>query len=242
MRQINELIWHCTATRPGWEKTVKDPVKEIDSWHRARGFSGFGYHKLILEDGSVRNGRPESQVGAHVANRNAHTLGYSYAGGLDANDKTKGRDTRTPAQKRTMERLTREAIARYGLIKVSGHGDYANKACPCFNARDEYAHLIPSRFGLLEPMEIEDEHDSKYDEPIVDERKQSLVQRWWKKLTGGALAGIFGGVALTDWQVVLVLVVGTIITVLVIGGALLALAHWYWGKERVAAKLAELIG
>jgi len=146
MRKINELIWHCTATPEGREVSVK----EIDSWHKARGWSGIGYHKVIHLDGSVSPGRPESQVGAHVAGRNANTIGYSYVGGVDANNKKKGKDTRTPAQKKTMERLTREAIAKYKLTMVSGHSDYANKACPCFNARKEYAHLLktPNKEGM----------------------------------------------------------------------------------------------
>jgi hypothetical protein len=138
MRKISELIWHCTATPAGREVSVK----EIDAWHKARGWSGIGYHKVVHLDGSVSEGRPESRIGAHVAGRNAGTIGYVYVGGIDANDRKKARDTRTAAQKRTMERLSREAIAKYGLTMVSGHRDYATKACPCFDARKEYAHLL----------------------------------------------------------------------------------------------------
>ena len=138
MRKVTELIWHCTATPEGREVTVA----EIDRWHKERGWSGIGYHKVVHLDGRVSEGRPETQVGAHVANRNANTIGYTYVGGTEKGNVKKAKDTRTDAQKRTMERLTREAIARYGLTLVSGHSDYANKACPCFNARAEYAHLL----------------------------------------------------------------------------------------------------
>ena len=136
MRQINELIWHCTATPEGREVTVRD----ITAWHRKRGWKTIGYHKVVHLDGSVSEGRPENVVGAHVANRNTGTLGYVYVGGLDKNSRPK--DTRTPAQKATMERLTREAIRTYSLKKVSGHKDYAAKACPCFDARAEYMPLV----------------------------------------------------------------------------------------------------
>lgn len=138
MRKISELIWHCTATREGQEVSVK----EIDSWHKARGWQGIGYHKVVHLDGAVSEARPESKIGSHVAGRNTGTLGYVYVGGVMADGKTP-KDTRTPAQKKTMRRLTVEAIARYGLTMVSGHRDYAAKACPCFNARGEYAPLLP---------------------------------------------------------------------------------------------------
>lgn len=140
MRKINELIWHCTATPEGREVSAR----EIDRWHRERGWAGIGYHKVVHLDGSVSEGRPESRVGAHVAGHNTGTIGYVYVGGVEKDGKTP-KDTRTKAQKKTMERLTREAIAKYGLTKVSGHHDYAAKACPCFPARKEYARLLLNR-------------------------------------------------------------------------------------------------
>lgn len=137
MRKISELIWHTTATPEGREVSVAT----ITAWHKARGFKTIGYHKVVHLDGSVSEGRPESQVGAHVAGRNTGTLGYVYVGGVATNGKTP-KDTRTRAQKETMLRLTREAIAKYGLTKVSGHRQYAAKACPCFDAEAEYKHLL----------------------------------------------------------------------------------------------------
>lgn len=138
MRKISELIWHCTATPEGREVSAT----EIDQWHKDRGWSGIGYHKVVHLDGSVSEGRPESKIGSHVAGRNTGTLGYVYVGGLAKDGKTP-KDTRTPAQKATMRRLTQEAVAKYGLTKVSGHREYANKACPCFDAKAEYSKLVP---------------------------------------------------------------------------------------------------
>lgn len=145
MRTINELIWHCTATPEGREHTAAD----IDRWHRANGWAGIGYHKVVHLDGSVSEGRREAQAGAHVAGRNAATLGYVYVGGVTAAMQPK--DTRTAAQKATMLRLTKEAAARYALKMVSGHHDYAAKACPCFPARQEYAHLLAGGATLPSP-------------------------------------------------------------------------------------------
>ncbi|MCZ4270875.1 N-acetylmuramoyl-L-alanine amidase [Maritalea porphyrae] len=142
MRKINELIWHCTATPQGRKTTVA----EIDSWHKQRGWNGIGYHKVVHLDGTVSDGRPISKIGAHVKGKNTGTIGYVYVGGTDKAGKAK--DTRTAAQKATMRRLTLEAIREYGLTKVTGHNQYANKACPCFDAQAEYADLLTMKNGM----------------------------------------------------------------------------------------------
>jgi N-acetylmuramoyl-L-alanine amidase len=150
MRKISELIWHCTATPEGREVLVG----EVDRWHRDRGFhrskpvgnlnlTSIGYHKLVHLDGSVSIGRDASEVGAHVSGHNTGTIGYCYVGGITKTGKSK--DTRTAAQKKTMLALTRDAIANFGLTKVSGHHDYAAKDCPCFPAAKEYASLLPKK-------------------------------------------------------------------------------------------------
>lgn len=136
MRDIHELIWHCTATPEGRPVTVA----EIDAWHKSRGWNGIGYHKVVYLDGTVHDGRPIDQIGAHVEGHNTGTIGYVYVGGTDSKGVPK--DTRTLAQKTTMLRLTKEAINQFHLRKVTGHREYAAKACPCFDAYAEYNGLI----------------------------------------------------------------------------------------------------
>ena len=131
MRKINELIWHCSATPEG----RKVSVATIRKWHKARGWSDIGYHKVVYLDGSVHDGRPMSRIGAHVKGHNTGSLGYCYVGGTDKDGVAK--DTRTEAQKIAMARLTREAIAHQGVTKVTGHNEYANKACPSFNVQTD---------------------------------------------------------------------------------------------------------
>lgn len=141
MRLINEIVVHCTATPDGREFSVA----QIDAMHRQRGFDGIGYHYLIGLDGTVREGRPVERAGAHVAGRNANTIGISYVGGIDRAGKPK--DTRTAAQKRALLSLITELCERFpSIMRVSGHREYANKACPCFDARAEYG-AIPKRRG-----------------------------------------------------------------------------------------------
>jgi hypothetical protein len=84
MREINEIIIHCTATNPSWyaDRSVDDVVAEIRRWHvEERNWSDIGYHAIIHRDGSVGHGRPVERPGAHVAGRNKHTIGVSLVGG-----------------------------------------------------------------------------------------------------------------------------------------------------------------
>lgn len=137
MRNITEIIVHCSATPEGREHTVAD----IDSWHRKRGWSGIGYHYVVHLDGKVSKGRPIWKRGAHVAGRNTGTIGIVYIGGMDKNMK-KPKDTRTPAQKRALVDLMSQLMLDYPKItKISGHNQYSNKACPSFNAGKEYMAL-----------------------------------------------------------------------------------------------------
>lgn len=136
MRAINEIIVHCSATAAGKDYTVKD----IDKWHRERGWQGCGYHYVITLDGTVQVGRKESAVGAHASGHNSHSIGVCYIGGLDPDGKTP-RDTRTRKQKIALTALLCKLRAKYPTASIHGHRDFAKKACPCFDATKEYAKL-----------------------------------------------------------------------------------------------------
>lgn len=146
MRLINEIIVHTTATPE--DRPVS--VAEIDAWHRARGWSGIGYHRVVHLDGRVEDGRAIERIGAHVAGRNTGTIGLVYVGGCEKDGVTP-KDTRTPAQK---ESLVAELIAlrdRFAVKKIAGHRDYAAKACPSFDATAEYAPLTAGT-GSFKPV------------------------------------------------------------------------------------------
>lgn len=135
MRTINEIIVHCSATPEGKDFTVQD----IKKCHLQRGFSDIGYHYVIYRDGSVHIGRPESVIGAHCKGHNANSIGVCYIGGLDKNNKPK--DTRTTEQKEALIKLLKELKSKYPNAKIYPHYKFANKACPCFNAEEEYKNL-----------------------------------------------------------------------------------------------------
>lgn len=135
-RNIKELIVHCSATPEGKDFTVND----IRKWHLARGFSDVGYHYVIYRDGSIHVGRNESVSGAHCTGHNTISIGICYIGGLATDGKTP-KDTRTPAQKASLLKLLKELKAKYPKAKIHSHKDFANKACPSFDATKEYASI-----------------------------------------------------------------------------------------------------
>jgi N-acetylmuramoyl-L-alanine amidase len=136
MRSINKIIVHCTATPEGRPVTVN----EITRWHLARGFTTIGYHYVIYLDGSINAGRHESQAGAHTQGHNANSIGICYVGGMDK-DNRKPKDTRTPEQKAALIALLKNLKAKYPSATIHGHRDFANKACPSFDATTEYKSL-----------------------------------------------------------------------------------------------------
>lgn len=136
MRDIKEIIIHCSATPEGRDFTVSD----IDRWHRERGFSGIGYHYVVYRDGSVHEGRPIEQVGAHCKGHNAHSIGICYIGGLAADGKT-AKDTRTILQKAALVHLLLQLRERFPKAKIHGHRDFAAKACPSYDATKEYSAI-----------------------------------------------------------------------------------------------------
>lgn len=139
MRIINHIIIHCSAVKP-WQQSG---VREIGSWHRARGWKGCGYHYVIRRDGTIEIGRPLPEVGAHCQYYNRHSIGICYEGGLDDNGRPA--DTRTQAQKRAMRTLLEELHAQFPNAMIVGHNVFNTmKACPCFNALAEYQDLQPA--------------------------------------------------------------------------------------------------
>jgi N-acetylmuramoyl-L-alanine amidase len=136
MRNINEIIVHCSATRPDWlrAKSIVTKVKEIKRWHvEDNGWSDIGYHFIIDRDGKVATGRAVAVAGSHVAKRNAATIGICLIGGHGSEPTDKFEEHFTPEQDAALRELIADLkAANTGIKKVSGHNDYASKACPGF--------------------------------------------------------------------------------------------------------------
>ena len=135
-RRIDKIIVHCSATPEGKDYSV-DTIRK---WHLQRGFSDIGYHYIIYRDGSIHTGRDESVIGAHCKGHNSNSIGVCYIGGVAADGKTP-KDTRTSEQKQSLLKLLKELKVKYPKASIHGHRDFANKACPSFDATKEYSSI-----------------------------------------------------------------------------------------------------
>lgn len=135
-RTIKEIIVHCSATQEGKDFTVED----ITQWHKQRGFTTIGYHYVIYRDGSLHEGRNVDIAGAHCTGHNTYSIGICYIGGVDSDNKTP-KDTRTKEQKDALISLLKDLKALYPKASIHSHRDFANKACPSFDATKEYKNI-----------------------------------------------------------------------------------------------------
>lgn len=154
MRRIDEIIIHCSDSPEG----RNDKAEDIRKWHKQRGFNDIGYHYVIDLDGTVEQGRPIEQAGAHCTGHNAHSIGICYIGGAYWRDgvNAKGKpikgkdgkavlipkDTRTILQRMAMKELVAQLREQFPHATVHGHREFANKACPCFDIQAEFEEEI----------------------------------------------------------------------------------------------------
>ena len=137
MRQINKIIVHCSATREGENYTVDT----IRSWHvDGRGWSDIGYHFYIDLYGEIHKGRDISRIGAHTKGLNRNSIGICYCGGVEEDGKTPC-DTRTEEQKQALLSLLGFLKLTWPKATIYSHNEFANKACPSFDATNEYKNI-----------------------------------------------------------------------------------------------------
>lgn len=144
MRVITHIVLHCTA---GSAQQKTSDI--INYWKTKLGWNRYGYHYLISADGTTENITPIEQPSNGVKGHNANSIHVCYKGGWD------GTDTRTPAQKRSMDAILRALKAKFPSAHIVGHRDFSPdlngdgkitpdewvKLCPCFDAKSEYGYL-----------------------------------------------------------------------------------------------------
>lgn len=150
MRQIDEIIVHCSATPVNWMsgRSIAEKTAEIKRWHtQQRGWRDIGYAVLIDRDGSIAYGRDLDDdgdtfddIGAHTKGRNSRSVGVCLIGGHGSNEKDKFEDNFTPEQDVALRRVIEDINLYVGKqLPVNGHNQYAAKACPGFHAPTWYA-------------------------------------------------------------------------------------------------------
>jgi len=157
MRVIDEIIVHCSATRPEWflGKSVEQKRDEIKNWHvKDRGWKDIGYALIIDRDGKTAKGRDLDkdgdvweEIGAHVEGKNSRSIGLCLIGGFGSNADDPFLKHFTPAQEDTLFMTISSLRKEFPSIKfISGHNQYANKACPGFYVPTWYQskQVVPS--------------------------------------------------------------------------------------------------
>ena len=129
-KRTEEIIIHCAATRPSQDIDAR----EIDRWHRQRGWLKIGYHFVIKRDGSIEIGRDFNDIGAHARGHNSYSVGVCLVGGL--NDESKPENNFTEAQWGMLSILVDGLSAKYPEAKIIGHNEVADKACPSFDVQE----------------------------------------------------------------------------------------------------------
>jgi N-acetyl-anhydromuramyl-L-alanine amidase AmpD len=126
MREIKYIVVHCADTY----RNMDIGAKEIDGWHKERGWSGIGYHYVIRRDGTVEIGRPLDTPGAHAKGYNSNSIGICLVGG-------KPRFNFTWEQLIALRQLYADLKFKFEKAKWLGHYEITTgKTCPTFNVRD----------------------------------------------------------------------------------------------------------
>jgi N-acetylmuramoyl-L-alanine amidase len=135
------IVIHHTAVIPT-QSTPLASERDVDRYHRTRGFEIWcqsrvyhvAYHYLILADGRVQAGRPESCAGAHAEGYNSY-LGISVVGDFSTQDNPSGKKgllRPTEQQMASLIQLCRRLRVRYRipLQHIVRHSDISRTKCP----------------------------------------------------------------------------------------------------------------
>ena len=138
---VNEIVVHCAATAPDWMagQSLAAKKAEINRWHLARGFAMIGYHWIIDRDGQMLACRPETQIGAHVIEANRGTIGICLIGGFGSSATDRFSENFTSAQDLQLRHQISGISMRTQIKRITGHNQYARKACPGFDVPTWYA-------------------------------------------------------------------------------------------------------
>lgn len=133
-RWVNKVYLHASAS----DFPQHDNIETMDKWHKARGWSGVGYHYFICKDGTLQVGRSVERVPAAQGGNNRGTIAICCHGLAE--------EKFTHRQFRTLRELCRQINNAYdGKITFHGHCEVSNKDCPVF----DYKAVLNLRNGHL---------------------------------------------------------------------------------------------
>ncbi|RPG97209.1 MAG: hypothetical protein CBD25_000185 [Candidatus Pelagibacter sp. TMED165] len=132
-QETKYIVIHCSQTRP----SQKIGVKEIDRWHRERGWLKVGYARVIKRDGTVEQGRDDDELQAHVKNYNHISTSVCVVGGAKEENWKLGEDNFTSEEWESLKKVLEELVIKYPEARIVGHYELdERKTCPNFNVRE----------------------------------------------------------------------------------------------------------
>ena len=156
MRRTAKLAWHHTVTTippTATEAAELAHIKDIETYHLARGFGLFGYHGVAFPSGRAYLTGDLQGVRAHIRLLNDQYVGFALVGDFS---------TTSPqsAQLRAAAELRRLYIEQGFPVPVqeAGHTDYALPASPTSCPGNQRSSWIP-KIGQEETDMLKDERD-----------------------------------------------------------------------------------
>lgn len=133
---VSEIAVHCSDTRPGWleKEGLRAQIAEIRRWHMdERRWMDIGYHWLIGRSGDILPGRPETVIGAGIEDHNRGVIHICLIGGHGSAATDAFARHFTPQQDISLRQLMQGITMRSRITRISGHNEWAAKACPGFS-------------------------------------------------------------------------------------------------------------
>lgn len=144
-RKKTKIMIHCLATRRDWMKGQPNQSKfdEVVRWHvGVNGWAAVAYAEIIFFDGEWIAGRDRDsdgdtweELGAGARGHNTECIHLALEGGHGSSANDDFYDNFTPQQNKTLRARIAAIFEVYGELEIVGHNEYANKACPGFQAR-----------------------------------------------------------------------------------------------------------
>ena len=154
MNEPKWLIIHHTGVNPAQSFEI------INEYHRQKwdfiSSLGYyiGYHYYIDVDGIVKQGRADTDEGAHCIGYNLKSLGICLAGNFD-------QILPNEAQIKSLKKLLLELSLKYKIQfeQIVPHRKFANKSCYGDMLEDEWASDLVAKTGIasLKKNQIKDE-------------------------------------------------------------------------------------
>ena len=98
-------------------------LKDIDKWHKGRGWTMCGYNYVIEADGNVAEGRPEGTELAHCPGYNRNSIAICLTGNFQVEEPT-------DEQLASLDSMIEAIKDKYPNATVVGHRDLSATLCP----------------------------------------------------------------------------------------------------------------